>query len=124
MAVQSSVLAASFIFATGQEVLPIGGYTGTEPEPSVPDLAHMVANGDFHLVLAPVGSRLPQIVWIRQHCLRLNATKATAVIGPLRVFYCLAKRRRVVSRWPCRHFESVLWPLDGDRRVVGTKFGE
>jgi 4-amino-4-deoxy-L-arabinose transferase-like glycosyltransferase len=78
MAVQSSVLASPFIFATG-----------TEPEPSIPDLAQMVANGDFHLVLAPVGSRVPQIVWIRQHCLRLNATKPTAVIGPLRVFYCV-----------------------------------
>lgn len=89
MAVQSSVLASPFIFATGQEVLPIGGYTGIEPEPSVPDLVRMVAKGDFHLVLAPVGSRLPQIVWIRQHCLRLNATKGTAAIGPLRVFYCM-----------------------------------
>ena len=88
MAVQSSVLASPFIFATGQEVLPIGGYTGTEPEPSVPDLAQMVAKGDFHLVLAPVGSLLPQIVWVRQHCLRLNAVKATAGIGALRVFFC------------------------------------
>jgi 4-amino-4-deoxy-L-arabinose transferase-like glycosyltransferase len=88
MAVQSSVLASPFIFATGQEVLPIGGYTGTEPEPSVSDLEKMVAKGNFHLVLAPMGSRLPQVVWIRRHCLRLNATKATAVIGPLRVFYC------------------------------------
>lgn len=89
MAVQSSVLASPFIFATGQEVLPIGGYTGTEPEPSIPHLEQMVANGDFHLVLAPVGSRLPQVVWVRRHCLRLNATNATAVVGPLRVFYCL-----------------------------------
>ena len=65
------------------------GTPALESEPPITDLAEMVANGNFHLVLAPVGSRLPQIVWIRRHCLRLNATKATAVIGPLRVFYCL-----------------------------------
>ena len=35
MATQTSVLAASLIFATGQEVLPIGGYTGTIPDPSM-----------------------------------------------------------------------------------------
>lgn len=93
MAVQSSVLAAPFIFATGQEVLPIGGYTGTEPEPSVAGLARMVGRGDFHLVLASLGSRLPQISWVRRHCLRLNATKATPVIGPLRVFYCQPPRQ-------------------------------
>ena len=35
MATQTSVLAAPIIFTTGQEILPIGGYTGTIPEPAV-----------------------------------------------------------------------------------------
>ncbi|MGH8988895.1 MAG: hypothetical protein ACRDXC_09930, partial [Acidimicrobiales bacterium] len=88
MAVQSSVLASAFVFATGQEVLPLGGYTGTQPEPPLRELAHMVARGDFHLVLAPGGSRLPQVVWISRHCLGLRTTEATSVLGPLRAFYC------------------------------------
>ena len=35
MAAQTSALASGFVYATGQEVLPLGGYTGTTPEPSL-----------------------------------------------------------------------------------------
>ena len=56
MATQTSVLAAPFIYATGQEVLPIGGYTGTAPSPTVANVRNMVALGRFHLVLAALGS--------------------------------------------------------------------
>ena len=61
MATQTSVLAAPIIFATGQEVLPIGGYTGTIPEPAVATLRSKVAAGTFHLVLVAAHSRDPRI---------------------------------------------------------------
>ena len=51
MATETSALAAPFIFVSGQEVLPIGGYTGTIPEPSLATLESMVRKGTFHLVL-------------------------------------------------------------------------
>ena len=35
MATQTSAVAAPFIYDTGQEVLPIGGYSGSIPEPSL-----------------------------------------------------------------------------------------
>lgn len=90
MATQTSVLAAPFIFATGQEVLPIGGYTGTIPEPSVAALRSMVAAGRFHLVLTAAHSHDPRVLWIAHDCLRLPTPVAPPgdVTGPLGIFYC------------------------------------
>jgi 4-amino-4-deoxy-L-arabinose transferase-like glycosyltransferase len=96
MATQTSVLAAPFIFATGQEVLPIGGYTGSIPAPTVPELAAMVASSRFHLVLAARGTKDPRITWIAGHCARLppvhNSTGA-GVIGPISIYYCAGGSR-------------------------------
>jgi len=92
MATQTSVLAAPFIYATGQEILPIGGYTGTNPSPTVPALRRMVGEGRFHLVLAAQGSADSRIVWIHQHCAALPPASGTAgagVLGPIALFYCL-----------------------------------
>jgi hypothetical protein len=86
------VLAAPFIYATGQEILPIGGYTGTNPSPTVPALRRMVGEGRFHLVLAAQGSADSRIVWIHQHCAALPPASGTAgagVLGPIALFYCL-----------------------------------
>lgn len=41
MATQASALAAPFIWASGKEVLPVGGFTGTIPEPSLPALKNL-----------------------------------------------------------------------------------
>ena len=60
MANQTSALAAPFIYVSGQEVLPIGGYTGTIPEPTLPTIEFMVHAGGFHLVLqSPEDHRSP-----------------------------------------------------------------
>lgn len=92
MATQTSVLAAPFIFATGQEVLPIGGYTGTIPEPSVTMLRSMVDTGTFHLVLTASHSQDPRAVWIARHCLRAPTppNQAGNGIGLLDAFYCVS----------------------------------
>jgi 4-amino-4-deoxy-L-arabinose transferase-like glycosyltransferase len=93
MATQTSVLAAPLIFATGQEVLPIGGYTGTIPEPTVAALRSMVAAGRFHLALSAVHSHDPRITWIAHHCLKAPTppNPASDVIGPLETFYCVPR---------------------------------
>ncbi len=69
MATQTSALAAPFIYVSGQEVLPIGGYTGTIPEPSLAELRSMVRTGDFHLVLQSPTTTDPRLVWIARNCL-------------------------------------------------------
>lgn len=76
MATQTSVLAAPFIYATGQEVLPIGGYTGHLPEPTVKALEAKVDAGDFHLVITAAGSKDPRVLWIAHHCINLHIPSA------------------------------------------------
>jgi NaMN:DMB phosphoribosyltransferase len=92
-ATQTAVLAAPFIYATGQEVLPIGGYTGSIPAPTVRHLAALVAAGAFHLVLTAVTTNDPRIVWVRHHCISVptppNAANSGAVL-PVGIYYCSA----------------------------------
>jgi len=90
-ATQTSALAAPFIYGSGQEVLPIGGFTGTIPEPSLASLKAMVANGDFHLVIQARGASDPRLVWIAGHCIPLNTgTSGSSAAIKLRfaVYYC------------------------------------
>jgi hypothetical protein len=95
IATQTSVLAAPFIFATGQEVLPIGGYTGRIPEPTVSRMAALVAAGAFHLVIAVAGSSDPRVEWVAHHCLKLRTPPDAApsgVVLDVDVYYCTPHR--------------------------------
>jgi 4-amino-4-deoxy-L-arabinose transferase-like glycosyltransferase len=67
MAVQSSAFASVFIYTSGLEVLPIGGFTGTIPSPTLSDLEADIRSGQFHLVLA-LTTTDPRIQWIAAHC--------------------------------------------------------
>ncbi len=91
MATQTSALASPFIYASGQEVLPIGGFTGTIPEPSLATIVSMVHRGDFHLVLQSPKTTNPRFVWIARHC--LSVPQPTGVGVPTRtryaIYYCL-----------------------------------
>jgi 4-amino-4-deoxy-L-arabinose transferase-like glycosyltransferase len=92
MAVQTSVLAATFIYHSGLEVLPIGGFTGTVPEPSLSRLQSMIEDNDFHLVLQSPTTTDPRLVWIAHHCFDVGDRKGA---GPpssaldIAVYYCL-----------------------------------
>ncbi|QIS22779.1 hypothetical protein F6W96_35025 [Nocardia terpenica] len=73
LAAYTSLLAAPMIFATGTEILPIGGFLGAAPVPSVERLARMVADRQLHLVLlesAYTGD--DRVEWIRNHCRRVD----------------------------------------------------
>ena len=52
LAAQSAALASVFIYDTGLEALPIGGFTGTIPSPTLGQLQADIRQGKFHLVLA------------------------------------------------------------------------
>jgi 4-amino-4-deoxy-L-arabinose transferase-like glycosyltransferase len=73
MAVQSAAVASIFIDATGQEVLPIGGFSGTIPSPTLQQLESDIRAGKFHVVLTLGTSHDPRLVWIRTHCRSLGA---------------------------------------------------
>jgi 4-amino-4-deoxy-L-arabinose transferase-like glycosyltransferase len=84
MATETSALAAVFIYDSGQEALPIGGFTGTIPSPTLAQLQGDIRAEKFHLVLA-AKSRDPRLVWIADHCLVLPAPTPA-----LNAYYCLA----------------------------------
>lgn len=72
MATQSSALAAAFIYTSGMETLPIGGFTGTIPSPTLNQLKADIRNGQFHLVLA-LSTTDPRLKWIATHCRDLSS---------------------------------------------------
>ncbi len=76
MAVQSSAVASVFAYPTGDEVLPIGGFTGTGPFPTVDELRADVAAGRFHVVLS-FPSTDPRTAWVDQHCRALPSKDPT-----------------------------------------------
>jgi 4-amino-4-deoxy-L-arabinose transferase-like glycosyltransferase len=83
MATQTSAVAAPFVYDTGQEVLPIGGYTGTIPEPTLAALKAMLLREDFHLVVQAPVVHDPRFEWVARHCLPLNAARfALYYCGP------------------------------------------
>jgi hypothetical protein len=79
LAAQSSYIASIFIYTSGREALPIGGFTGTIPSPTLAQLKTDIANHQFHLVLA-LSTIDPRMTWIATHCRDL---------GP-RTFLCTA----------------------------------
>jgi hypothetical protein len=73
LATDSSILAAPFILATGSEVLPIGGFQGGGPSPTLARLQRYIAAGEVRAFLVPVHSDDPRVVWIHAHCARQGA---------------------------------------------------
>jgi hypothetical protein len=80
--VQSAAVASVFSYPNGDEVLPIGGFTGTGPSPTLDQVRAAIAHGQFHLVLA-FPSTDPRIAWIAQHCRPLPDTAP-----PFHGYYC------------------------------------
>ena len=71
MAVYTSAVASEFISASGKEFLPIGGFTGSIPEPTISQLEGMIRANKFHLVLL-TGGHDPRLTWIAHHCQHLG----------------------------------------------------
>lgn len=82
LATQTAALASVFIYASGLEALPIGGFTGTIPAPTLRQLQAEIREGRFHLVLAAPSSD-PRLRWIAAHCMNLGSATAA-----LRTYYC------------------------------------
>jgi 4-amino-4-deoxy-L-arabinose transferase-like glycosyltransferase len=87
MATQTSALAAPFIFASGAEVLPIGGFTGTIPSPTLAQLVRWIHEGRFHLVLESSHATGQRFEWIAEHC--LSVPRPANGARSLAIYYCL-----------------------------------
>jgi 4-amino-4-deoxy-L-arabinose transferase-like glycosyltransferase len=84
MAAQTSALAAPFIYVSGDEVLPIGGYTGTAPTPTLAQLQSMIRERQFHLVLQTRTASDPRLVWVAKNCQFLP----NSVKGQFVAYFC------------------------------------
>jgi len=86
LATDSSILAAPFILATGSEVLPIGGFQGGVPSPTLARLQRYIAAGEVRAFVVPVRSDDPRIAWIHSHCTLPGS--AGAGNGPTALYVC------------------------------------
>jgi len=85
-ATDTSDLAAPYILASGREILPIGGFEGGIPAPTVGQLQHYVLAGELRTFLVPAASRDPRLAWVYGHCRRTEAT--TGGKPPLVLYDC------------------------------------
>ena len=76
LATQTAAIASVFIYASGLEALPIGGFDGTTPSPTLAQLRADVSAGKFRLVLAGASSD-PRIQWIAAHCMLVGSATST-----------------------------------------------
>lgn len=83
LAVQSSAVASVLSYPRGDEVLPIGGFTGTMPSPTLDQLRGDIARGEFHLVLA-FPTHDPRIAWIARHCRHPKGS-----VPPFQEYFCV-----------------------------------
>ena len=90
MAAQTSAVAAPFVYATGDEVLPLGGYTGIIPSPTVGQLRTRIADGYFHLALMARPGATGATAYIAAHCIHVPPKEGTgaSVLPKLKIFYC------------------------------------
>jgi hypothetical protein len=87
-AATSTLMAAPLIFASGEEILPIGGFTGQYPYPSLSWLENEIASGRLRLILvAPIDD--PRITWIKQHCIPLPQAPAQIASVKADGYYCV-----------------------------------
>jgi 4-amino-4-deoxy-L-arabinose transferase-like glycosyltransferase len=82
----TSGLAMDYILYSGREVLPIGGFLGNVPAPTLATLRADISRGyvrAFVLPVAPPGPD-PRVRWIESHCIREPQRHP----APNAVFYC------------------------------------
>ena len=90
-AAQTSAVAAPYIYVTGEEVLPLGGYTGTAPVPSARAVAWSILEQKFHLALVASPGASPGARYVYDHCVHVPQPKSqpTPALTPkLRIYYC------------------------------------
>jgi 4-amino-4-deoxy-L-arabinose transferase-like glycosyltransferase len=108
MAVDSWETASSYILATGQEVMPMGGFSGTVPSPTLAQVQHLVRTGQLKFFLisgsgsggrggfAGGGSTSSAVdAWVRSACTTVPATAyagstATTGAGGQSLYACSA----------------------------------
>jgi 4-amino-4-deoxy-L-arabinose transferase-like glycosyltransferase len=90
MATQTAALAAPFIYASGKEVVPIGGFTGAIPAPTLATLQRLIRTAFVVTFLQSPTATDPRLTWIASHCLNYSREAATQRARlPLAIYVCL-----------------------------------
>ncbi len=73
---ETSAGSALAAFETGREFLPVGGFTGRAPSPTLPQFLEDVRLGKVTTVLVAVApeTRSPDLLWVVSHCRRQPTT--------------------------------------------------
>jgi hypothetical protein len=99
MAVQSWSVAAPFILATGQEVMPMGGFSGSVPEPTLARVRQLVASGQLRFFLlggaglgfgpgGGAGGQVEQVIgWVQSACAVVPAPAYGGTTGTAATLY-------------------------------------
>jgi 4-amino-4-deoxy-L-arabinose transferase-like glycosyltransferase len=77
----TSAVASVYILESGREVLPIGGFTGAIPSPTLRQIKIDIAFGVVRLAIVPVvpPGTDPRIAWIRTHCVQIRIDPPAAI---------------------------------------------
>jgi 4-amino-4-deoxy-L-arabinose transferase-like glycosyltransferase len=88
-AADTSGLAADYILYSGKEVLPIGGYLGNVPAPTLATLQSDVTRGYVRFFVLPVSppGPDPRVRWLESHCYRQPALARRRPL-PYATFIC------------------------------------
>jgi 4-amino-4-deoxy-L-arabinose transferase-like glycosyltransferase len=81
-AAYTSLLAAPLIYATGDEVLAIGGFNGTQPVPTLSQLIVDFKTDELHTVIFPRTSDR-RMRWVTTHCFNITVPRTG-----LLTYYC------------------------------------
>jgi hypothetical protein len=90
---ETSGAAGFYILATGREFLPVGGFSGRVPAPSLPGFIKLVRQGRVQrvtVVTKPL-TRAPDLRWVVAHCKRFGPTNFDPAAQAQRsLYYCTA----------------------------------
>ena len=71
--------------------MPIGGFTGTIPEPTLATLQSLIHTGFVATFLQSPTTTDPRLTWIAHHCMNFTPRAAGQhAVLPLAVYVCLA----------------------------------
>lgn len=98
MAVSSWGEASPYILATGQEIMPMGGFSGLVAEPTLAQVRELVSGGRLRFFLldgaAPSGTAAEIIPWVERACAPVAAKEYGAGSGPGTLYECAPRDRR------------------------------
>ena len=112
---ETSAATGYSIMATGREFLPVGGFSGRVPAPSLPEFERLVAEGRVVRVTVTTRplTRAPDLRWVAAHCTRTLVSRYDKLEQATKtVFECAH-----VARLPTRQISPVGGA--GDSAVAG-----